>query len=72
MSEGEATSRCSDTAGKKQSNKYHKARKQLAKLHFEVSRQRKDRAIKDALALVQSNDLIVYEDIQIALIAGLH
>jgi putative transposase len=51
--------------GKKQSNRYHKARQALAKQHLKVSRQRKDKAIKDALALVRSKDLIVYEDLKI-------
>ncbi|AKE66135.1 Mobile element protein [Microcystis aeruginosa NIES-2549] len=30
-----------------------------------MSRQRKDKAIKDALALVQSNDLVVYEALKV-------
>ena len=51
--------------GKKQSKRYHKARKALAKQHLKVSRQRRDKAIKDALALVKSNDLIIYEDLKI-------
>ncbi len=51
--------------GQKQSNNYHKQRLKVAKLHLKVSRQRKDRAIKDALALVQSNDLVVYEALKI-------
>ena len=51
--------------GKKQSNNYHKQRVKVAKLHLKVSRQRKDRAIKDALALVQSNDLVVYEALKV-------
>ncbi|HBY78707.1 MAG TPA: transposase [Cyanobacteria bacterium UBA11148] len=46
--------------GKKQSNRYHKVRKALAKQHLKVSRQREDKARKDALAVVKSNDLIVY------------
>ncbi len=50
---------------KKQSNRYHKARKALAKQHLKVSRQREDKARKDALALVKSKDLIVYEDLKI-------
>jgi putative transposase len=50
---------------KKQSNRYHKARIALARQHLNVSRQRKDKAIKDALALVNSKDLIVYEDLKI-------
>ncbi len=37
----------------------------MAKLHLKVSRQRKDKAIKDALALVQSNDLVVYEALKV-------
>jgi putative transposase len=51
--------------GKKQSSRYHKARQALAKQHLKISRQRKDKAIKDALALVKSKDLIVYEDLKI-------
>jgi putative transposase len=51
--------------GKKQSNSYHKQRVKVAKLHLKVSRQRKDKAIKDALALVQSNDLVVYEALKV-------
>ena len=51
--------------GKKQANNYHKQRVKVAKLHLKVSRQRKDKAIKDALALVQSNDLVVYEALKI-------
>ena len=51
--------------GKKQSKNYHKQRLKVAKLHLKVSRQRKDKAIKDALALVQSNDLVVYEALKI-------
>jgi putative transposase len=52
--------------GQKQSKRYHKARKRLAKLHLKVSRQRKDHAIKTARALVQSNDLVVYEALKVA------
>jgi transposase len=37
----------------------------VAKLHLKVSRQRQDKAIKDALALVQSNDLVVYEALRV-------
>ncbi|BCU09735.1 hypothetical protein MAN88_02990 [Microcystis aeruginosa] len=51
--------------GKKQSNNYHKQRTKVARLHLKVSRQRKDKAIKDALALVQSNDLVVYEALKV-------
>ncbi|MBD2183485.1 transposase [Planktothrix sp. FACHB-1355] len=52
--------------GQKQSANYHKQRRKVAKLHLKVSRQRKDRAIKDALALVQSNDLVVYEALKVS------
>lgn len=50
----------------KQSNNYHKQRQKVAKLHLKVSQQRKDKAIKDALALVQSNDLVVYEALKVS------
>lgn len=50
---------------KKQTNRYHKARKALAKQHLKISRQREDRARKDALALIRAKDLIVYEDLKI-------
>ncbi|PSF36177.1 transposase [Aphanothece hegewaldii CCALA 016] len=52
--------------GQKQSENYHKQRRKVAKLHLKVSRQRKDRAIKDALALVQSHDLVVYEALKVS------
>ncbi|MFB2917291.1 RNA-guided endonuclease InsQ/TnpB family protein [Aerosakkonema funiforme] len=48
-----------------ESNRYHKARKALANQHLKITRQREDKARKDALALVRSNDLIVYEDLKI-------
>lgn len=50
---------------KKGSNKRRKARKILARRHLKVSRQRKDFAVKTARALVQSSDLVVYEDLQV-------
>ena len=46
--------------GKKQSKNYRKQSQKVAKLHLKVSRQRRDKAIKDALALIQSNDMVVY------------
>lgn len=52
--------------GQKQSANYHKQRQKVAKLHLKVSRQRKDRSIKDALALVQSHDLVVYEALKVS------
>ena len=42
-----------------------KARQVLGKRHLKISRQRKDHAIKLARCVVQSNDLIAYEDLRI-------
>ncbi|MEG4278607.1 transposase [Microcoleus sp. MON1_C1] len=42
-----------------------KARQILGKQHFKISRQRKDHAIKLARCVVQSSDLIAYEDLRI-------
>ena len=42
-----------------------KARQILGKRHLKISRQRKDHAIKLARCVVQSNDVIVYEDLRI-------
>ncbi|KAB8332764.1 IS200/IS605 family element transposase accessory protein TnpB [Scytonema tolypothrichoides VB-61278] len=50
---------------KKGSLNRRKAVKKLAKKHLKVSRQRKDFAVKTARTLVQSNDLVVYEDLQV-------
>lgn len=50
---------------KPQSNNYHKARKRLGKIHLKIQRQRKDWAIKQARCVVASNDVVVYEDLQI-------
>ncbi|MBW4622187.1 MAG: transposase [Cyanosarcina radialis HA8281-LM2] len=53
--------------GKKtQSNNYHSCRKQLGKVHLKIQRQRKDWAIKQARCVVHSNDVIVYEDLQVS------
>jgi putative transposase len=49
---------------KKSANR-KKARKELAKQHLKVQRQREDFARKVANAYVTSNDLIAYEDLQI-------
>ena len=49
---------------KKSANR-KRARKQLAKQHLKVQRQREDFARKTANAYVTSNDLIAYEDLQI-------
>ncbi len=47
----------------KGSNKRRKSRKIYARKHLKVSRQRTEFAKKVALALVQSNDLVAYEDL---------
>ena len=51
---------------RKGSQNRKKAIKRLAKGYLKVQRQRKDFASKTARALVQSNDLVAYEDLQIA------
>src|SRR5437667_4771373 len=50
---------------KKGSKNRHKARKQLARAHLKVQRQREDFARKQANALITSSDLIAFEDLQI-------
>ena len=42
-----------------------KARQRLAKCHLKISRQRKDFAVKLARCVIQSNDVIAYEDLRI-------
>lgn len=42
-----------------------KARNRLARKHLKVSRQRKDFAVKLARCVVQSNDLVAYEDLKV-------
>ncbi len=49
----------------KGSNNRSKARQILGKRHLKISRQRKDHAVKLARCVVQSNDLIAYEDLRI-------
>ena len=51
--------------GQKQSNNYIKARIRYAKRHLKVSRQREEFAKEKALRLIQSNDLIAYEDLKV-------
>ncbi|NER20566.1 MAG: IS200/IS605 family element transposase accessory protein TnpB [Symploca sp. SIO1B1] len=41
------------------------ARNRLSRKHLKVSRQRKDFAVKLARCVVQSNDLVAYEDLQV-------
>ncbi|BAY74621.1 transposase [Nostoc linckia NIES-25] len=48
-----------------QSNNYHKARNRYARKHLKVSRQRKEYCKKLAYSVVHSNDVIVYEDLNV-------
>ncbi|WP_324616396.1 RNA-guided endonuclease InsQ/TnpB family protein [Lusitaniella coriacea] len=50
---------------KKGSANRSKAINQLARQHLKISRQRKDHAVKLARCVVQSNDLIAYEDLRV-------
>ena len=47
------------------SSNRRKARVKLSKVHLKISRQRKDHAIKLARCVIQSNDLVVYEDLRV-------
>jgi len=49
----------------KQSNRFHKARVQVARQHLDISRQRKDFVVKTARCVIQSNDLVAYEDLKV-------
>ncbi|WP_049802583.1 RNA-guided endonuclease InsQ/TnpB family protein [Gloeothece verrucosa] len=51
--------------GQKPSQNYHKARNRSARKHLKVSRQREEFAKRKALRLIQSNDLIAYEDLNV-------
>lgn len=52
--------------GKKpQSNNYHKARNRYARKHLRVSRQREEYCKKLAYSVIQSNDLVAYEDLKV-------
>jgi putative transposase len=56
---------CKVSKRKKGSANRRKAIKRLARKHLQVSRQRKDFAVKTARWVVRSNDLIAYEDLQV-------
>jgi putative transposase len=49
----------------KGSSNRRKARVRLSRIHLKISRQRKDHAIKLARCVIQSNDLVVYEDLRV-------
>jgi putative transposase len=51
---------------KKGSKNRDKARNRLGRKHLKVQRRRKDFAVKTARALVQSSDLIAFEDLKVA------
>jgi putative transposase len=48
-----------------QSKNYHRARNRYARKHLRVSRQRKEYSKRVAYSVVQSNDLIAYEDLNV-------
>ncbi|MEG3911027.1 transposase [Microcoleus sp. w1-18aA5] len=50
---------------KKGSQNKAKARNRLSRKHLKVSRQRKDFAVKLARCVIQSSDLVAYEDLQV-------
>ncbi|MGB6166783.1 MAG: transposase [Geitlerinemataceae cyanobacterium] len=51
--------------GRERSKNYKKAVARLARKHLKISRQRKNFAVKTALYVVRSNDLIAYEDLKV-------
>ncbi|MGI0499425.1 RNA-guided endonuclease InsQ/TnpB family protein [Limnospira platensis] len=51
--------------GKPQSRNYQKARNRSARKHLKVSRQREEFVKRVALRLIQSNDLVAYEDLNV-------
>jgi putative transposase len=52
-------------AKQQQSNNYHKARNRYARKHLRVSRQRKEYCKRLAYSVIQSNDLVAYEDLNV-------
>ncbi|MCY7286364.1 MAG: transposase [Cyanobacteria bacterium CAN_BIN43] len=56
----------------KGSSNRRKARVKLSRIHLKISRQRKDHAIKLARCVIQSNDLVVYEDLRVKNMARNH
>ena len=52
-------------AKKPQSNNYYKARNRYARKHLRVSRQRKEYCKRLAYCVIQSNDLVAYEDLNV-------
>ncbi|MEH2049603.1 RNA-guided endonuclease InsQ/TnpB family protein [Nostoc sp.] len=58
-------SRTKKKAKVRQSNNYHKARNRYARKHLRVSRQRKEYCKRLAYSVIQSNDLVAYEDLNV-------
>jgi putative transposase len=52
-------------SAKPQSKNYHKARIRYARKHLRVSRQRKEYCKRVAYSVIQSNDLVAYEDLNV-------
>ncbi|QDZ40801.1 transposase [Euhalothece natronophila Z-M001] len=52
--------------GQQQSNNYLKARNRYARKHLRVSRQRKEFCKETALRVIQSSDLVAYEDLNVS------
>jgi putative transposase len=52
-------------SAKPQSKNYHKARNRYAQKHLRVSRQRKEYCKRVAYSVIQSNDLVAYEDLNV-------
>ncbi len=53
-----------------QSNNYHKARNRYARKHLRVSRQRNEYVKRAAYCVIQSNDLVAYEDLNVKACSG--
>ncbi|MDJ0533080.1 MAG: transposase [Xenococcaceae cyanobacterium MO_207.B15] len=51
--------------GVKQSKNYHKARVRYARKHLRISRQRQEYCKRVAYCVIQSNDLVAYEDLNV-------
>ncbi len=51
--------------GLPQSKNYHRARNRYARKHLRVSRQRKEYCKRVAYSVIQSNDLVAYEDLNV-------
>ncbi|BDI19191.1 transposase [Nostoc cf. commune SO-36] len=49
----------------RQSSNYHKARNRYQRKHLRVSRQRKEYCKRVAYSVIQSNDLVAYEDLSV-------